>query len=277
MIIHDKKLGGETQKTYLRGPSLISTNIPFVGITALPKRPCIRETLPLVVIRRILGFTLVELMVTVAVVAILMAIAVPNMRSVIQNTRISNQINELTSDLNFVRSEAIKRGTDTTVSSVTVCKSDNPTAATPTCNTTALGWDMGRIIFIDGTPAVGVAAAIAPGALVGNRLVHTAFAERVRHFGEVVVWPGTEAEVVRHLRRRVRGEKRARLGPEGGLDGRIAKIHGAWERRRWCSSGSPAVRRSSIAASGTGRADNRTAAVRLRAARVGTSAPRAFH
>ena len=162
MIIHDKKLGGETQKTYLRGPSLISTNIPFVGITALPKRPCIRETLPLVVIRRIFGFTLVELMVTVAVVAILMAIAVPNMRSVIQNTRISNQINELTSDLNFARSEAIKRGTDTTVSSVTVCKSDNPTAATPTCNTTALGWDMGRIIFIDGTPAVGVAAAIAP-------------------------------------------------------------------------------------------------------------------
>ena len=162
MIIHDKKLGGETQKTYLRGPSLISTNIPFVGITALPKRPCIRETLPLVDIRRILGFTLVELMVTVAVVAILMAIAVPNMRSVIQNTRISNQINELTSDLNFARSEAIKRGTDTTVSSVTVCKSDNPTAATPTCNTTALGWDMGRIIFIDGTPAVGATAAIAP-------------------------------------------------------------------------------------------------------------------
>ena len=162
MINYDKKFGGETQKVHLNELSLISKIIPFVEINMPLKQLSICKYRPFILIRPILGFTLVELMVTVAVAAILMAIAVPNMRSVIQNTRISNQINELTSDLNFARSEAIKRGSDTTVSNVTICKSDNPTAATPTCNATALGWDMGRIIFIDGTPAVGATAAIPP-------------------------------------------------------------------------------------------------------------------
>lgn len=163
MTNYDKKFSGKTQKTYGDGLSLICVNIPFVGINLPVKYPYICKSQPLVVIKRVLGFTLVELMVTVAVVAILMAIATPNLRNIIQNTRISNQINELTSDLNLARSEAIKRGTDTTVSRVSVCKSNNPTAATPTCNTTAsAGWDTGRIIFIDGTPAIGVAAAIAP-------------------------------------------------------------------------------------------------------------------
>ncbi len=143
-------------------PSFIFKFVPFVEINTLPKPPYVCKFPPLVSIQRISGFTLVELMVTVVVAAILMAIAVPNMRSVIQNTRISNQINELTSDLNFARSEAIKRGADTGVSSVTVCKSDNPTAATPTCNTTAFGWEMGRIIFIDGTPAIGATPATPP-------------------------------------------------------------------------------------------------------------------
>ena len=163
MIIFDKKLGGKIQKAYPCGLSSIIVNIPLVGINAPRKRPYIHKFIPLVSIPRILGFTLVELMVTVAVFGILVAIALPNMRSIIQNTRISTQINELTSDLNFARSEAIKRGTDVTVSNVTVCRSANPTAATPTCDTTAgVGWNSGRIIFIDGTPAVGATAAIAP-------------------------------------------------------------------------------------------------------------------
>ena len=164
MIALDKKLAKEIQKTYCFALSSIVLNLPLVRINTSHKRPYIHKFTPFVVIQPILGFTLVELMVTVAVFGILLAIAVPNMRSIIQNSRISTQINELTSDLNLARSEAIKRGADDTVSNVTICKSANPTAATPTCNTTAsAGWDTGRIIFIDTiTPGGGGGLATPP-------------------------------------------------------------------------------------------------------------------
>ena len=99
---------------------------------------------PPIVIQRIAGFTLTELMVTVVVVGILSALAVPGMRTIIQNMRITSQANEFMADLNFTRSEAIKRAAD-----VTVCKSNNPTAAAPTCLATGTDWGVGRIIFID--------------------------------------------------------------------------------------------------------------------------------
>ena len=65
------------------------------------------------------GFTLVELMVTVAVLAIISSIAFPNMRELIVNGRITTQTNELISSLSLARSEAIQRGLD-----VSVCAAD---------------------------------------------------------------------------------------------------------------------------------------------------------
>lgn len=56
------------------------------------------------------GFTLVEMVITLAVAAILAVTAVPMFRSLIQNTRISTQVNRFVGDLNLARSEAIKRG-----------------------------------------------------------------------------------------------------------------------------------------------------------------------
>ena len=61
------------------------------------------------------GFTLVELMITLVIVAILMALAVPSFNSTIKNNRISTQASELITSLNYVRSEAIKRGADVTI------------------------------------------------------------------------------------------------------------------------------------------------------------------
>ncbi len=55
------------------------------------------------------GFTLIELMVTVSVVAVLLAIGVPSFARLISANRIATQTNEFVGALNLARSEAIRR------------------------------------------------------------------------------------------------------------------------------------------------------------------------
>ena len=68
------------------------------------------------------GFTLIELMVTVAVVGILAAVGVPAMTGLIHANRLAAANDNLTAALQLARSEAIRRG-----ASVTVCASTNGT------------------------------------------------------------------------------------------------------------------------------------------------------
>jgi type IV fimbrial biogenesis protein FimT len=76
---------------------------------------------------------------------ILMAIAAPNMFSFLATNRLAAQTNDLIADINFARSEAIKRN-----GTVVICKSTSPTATTPTCDQTASDpWETGRLIFLD--------------------------------------------------------------------------------------------------------------------------------
>ncbi|MHB1188709.1 GspH/FimT family pseudopilin [Thiobacillus sp.] len=90
------------------------------------------------------GFTLVELLVVLAVGAILLAIAFPGYAFLVNSSRLAAVTNELVSAIQLARSEAVKRGTR-----VTVCKTDNAMAAMPACNTAA-SWQQGWLVFVDG-------------------------------------------------------------------------------------------------------------------------------
>lgn len=57
------------------------------------------------------GLTLVELMVTLTVLAVLLGIAVPSFRSLIESSRLTSQANDLLHGLQTARSEAIRRNT----------------------------------------------------------------------------------------------------------------------------------------------------------------------
>lgn len=89
-----------------------------------------------------LGFTLIEMMMTIAVVAVLMSIAIPSFSSFIKNSRLTSAANDLLRAYQVARTEAIKRQ-----KTVVVCASDNPTSATASCSEDA--FSTGWIVFED--------------------------------------------------------------------------------------------------------------------------------
>ena len=61
------------------------------------------------------AYTIVEMLVVVAIIGIVASFAVPGMTNIVKNQRISATTNEIISTLQAARSEAIKRSTDVSV------------------------------------------------------------------------------------------------------------------------------------------------------------------
>ena len=87
------------------------------------------------------GLTLIELLVTMAVVGIVLVAGVPALNQMTDNNRLVTQINSIAGSLAVARSEAIKTG-----SVVTVCISSNGSSCAGVDNT---DWEDGWIVFTD--------------------------------------------------------------------------------------------------------------------------------
>lgn len=93
------------------------------------------------------GFTLIELMVTVAIIGIVALVAVPGMQALINSSRLNGQAGELVSALQLARSEAVRRNVR-----VVVCPTDGSSTSTTACSSSA-NWANWAILDLTKTVA----------------------------------------------------------------------------------------------------------------------------
>lgn len=87
------------------------------------------------------GFTLIELIVTIAVGAILLASAVPSFQDFIRSNRLTTQANVFVGAIQLARSEAVKRNASVMVQAQTVGGATN--------------WTNGWVVCVDANPTDG--------------------------------------------------------------------------------------------------------------------------
>jgi len=98
--------------------------------------------------RRQSGFTLWELLVTMLVAGILVAVGIPSFRDAQRNSAITAAANDLITGLLAARAEAVKRQVP-----VTLCASPDPSAPNPVCAQDGTGANGGFIVWVDWDPA----------------------------------------------------------------------------------------------------------------------------
>ncbi len=87
---------------------------------------------------RSFGFTLIEVLVTIFIAGIITAVAIPSIRGVLQNNRITSIANDFVADVNLARTLAVSQG-----ATATLCVSANQTSCTGT------SWAQGWLVWVD--------------------------------------------------------------------------------------------------------------------------------
>ncbi len=120
------------------------------------------------------GVTLIELMVTISIAAVFLAIAIPSFLVFLQNSSRDSQVLDFVTSLNFARSEAIKRGYR-----IKVCSSSTGTSCAGSTT-----WDTGWLAFADtdgdtvldaGETILGVHSALAGGVTLRSTVTRVTY------------------------------------------------------------------------------------------------------
>lgn len=90
------------------------------------------------------GFTLYELLTTILIVGVILAIGVPNMQAFRQNSRMTATANDLHSSFHLARSDAGRTKTN-----ITICASADSTVPLPTLPTCGGEIEAGWVVFED--------------------------------------------------------------------------------------------------------------------------------
>jgi type IV fimbrial biogenesis protein FimT len=131
------------------------------------------------------GFTLIELMITVAIAAIVIAIGIPSFKDFIDNTRSNTLSEEFSTAMNYARTEAIKRSRR-----VSVCASTDSTS----CGS---DWTKGFIVFVDFATADNAAAPVVNPSAPQQRTILKTWKSTENNRVFTVKYGGTATDFVR--------------------------------------------------------------------------------
>lgn len=85
------------------------------------------------------GYTLIEILLTITISAVLLGLGLPSFSSLLSSNRLASQVNNMSSTLALARSESVTRN-----HYVVICKSANQQSCTRTTS-----WNQGWLVYVD--------------------------------------------------------------------------------------------------------------------------------